>query len=207
MDMIVGIRKDSPLYSLWLDLFKHCDEGDTGTLFIATTENRSGQLVIHRGHLIGAAYGGKYNFQALSALSVLDDARYSYTPDLIFPIPETLLPVDAKTLLDQLGFQHYLQDLANPTSTDAVAAETLTTSPASDSPESDKTENPPAPPTIDHELDKPIEITAAESIPETRTVTQVYRGQKVTKVIHDETPNQPTRSKPVRMYRGQVVRS
>ncbi len=207
MDMKVGIRKDSPLYSLWLELFEHCHAGNTGTVFIATKENRSGQLVIHRGHLIGAAYGGEYNFQALSALSLLDNARYSYTPDLIFPIPETLLPDDATTLLDQLGFQYYLQDLADPPSTEALAVEAPNTSPASDSPESVGIENLPIPPTSDHDPGKPIEITAPESIPKTRTVTQVYRGQKITKVIQEETPSQSTRSKSVRMYRGQVVRS
>ena len=207
MDMKVGIRNDSPLYSLWLELFEHCHAGDTGTVFIATQENRSGQLVIHRGHLIGAAYGGEYNYQALSALSVLDNARYSYTADLIFPIPETLLPDDATILLDQLGFQHYLQDLADPPCTEALGDEILNPSPASDFPESVEMDHPPVPPAVDHELDKPIEITAPEPTPEARTVTQVYRGQKITKVIHEETPTQPTRSKSVRMYRGQVVRS
>lgn len=199
MDMKVGVRKESPLYELWKTLFYNCEAGSTGTLFIATDENRSGQIVLHKGRLIGAAYNGEYNLTALMTLTYLQDARFSYTPDLVFPIPETLLPEESALLLEQLGFQDYLNDLIN---------------------ESKPLESPQATPTRkDHnslanvqsesrlDPDEGVKQTDVhnEIAEEPHTVTYMYRGQKLTKTVavHPEAVRNTKGS--VKIYRGQVI--
>lgn len=193
----MGVRRESPLYELWRTLFYNCEAGNTGTLFIATKENRSGQIVLHKGRLIGAAYNGEYNLTALMTLTYLQDARFSYTADLIFPIPETLLPEESALLLEQLGFQDYLNDLANE-SAHIEAPEDILLETGQDNASH-----------IQSQTASSKEIQQAklakEATDKSQTITYMYRGQKVTKaVVMQPHPTSKTHSS-VKIYRGQVV--
>ncbi|WP_370298284.1 hypothetical protein [Pontibacterium sp.] len=191
MDMKVGVRRDSPLYELWKTLFYNCETGNTGTLFIATDQNRSGQIVLHKGRLIGAAYNGEYNLSALMALSYLQDARFSYSPDLIFPVPETLLPEESALLLEQLGFQDYLNE---PVSTPEPLA------PPTDIP---RAEHPDTSPST---LDATQSAEHTEDVSDTaQTITCIYRGQKVVKSVAPTIQAASKSKSSVKIYRGQVV--
>lgn len=189
MDMKVGVRRESPLYGLWKTLFHNCEAGNTGTLFIATDQNRSGQIVVHKGRLIGAAYNGEYNLSALMALSYLQDARFSYSPDLIFPVPETLLPEESALLLEQLGFQDYLNEPLNKPE--------LVEQPA---------EVPPEPSQEAAASTSPTTLSE-ETTDTVQTVTCIYRGQKVVKTIAPSTQMNSKTKGSVKIYRGQVVQN
>lgn len=90
---------------LKLAVFAHCDRGDTGTLFVATGDNRSAQIVLFKGGLQGIACSGEYNAEALSSLAEQSQLKCSFTPELVYPVPETLLPEQGQALLESLGYQ------------------------------------------------------------------------------------------------------
>jgi len=90
---------------LKLAVFAHCDRGDTGTLFVATGDNRSAQIVLFKGGLQGIACSGEYNADALKSLAEQSQLKCSFTPDLVYPVPETLLPEQGQALLESLGYQ------------------------------------------------------------------------------------------------------
>ncbi|GAA0694965.1 hypothetical protein GCM10009104_23150 [Marinobacterium maritimum] len=85
-------------------LFELIGQKATGTLFIATVDNHAAQIVLSRGQLLGVAHNGLCNEAALSQLAVMAPLRFSFTPDLIYPLMETLLPEQAEPLLLKLGF-------------------------------------------------------------------------------------------------------
>lgn len=191
MDMKVGVHRDSPLYELWNTLFYNCEAGNTGTLFIATDQNRSGQIVLHKGRLIGAAYNGEYNLSALMALSYLRDARFSYSPDLIFPVPKTLLPEESALLLEQLGFQDYLDEpVSKPEPVEVPEI------PSHDEHPHVSISTPDATQTDEHTLD------ASDTA---QTITCIYRGQTVVKTVAQATQATSPSKGSVKIYRGQVV--
>jgi len=96
---------ESDFDGLKMALFEHCDRKDTGTLFVATDDNRSAQIVLFKGTLQGVACSGECNSTALKALASLTRLKFSFTPELIYPVPETLLPEQGQALLEVLGYQ------------------------------------------------------------------------------------------------------
>lgn len=86
-------------------VFELIDQRATGTLFVATAENHAAQLVLFKGQLQGIAYAGVYNQAAVNQLAALGQLRFSFTPELIYPVAETLLPEQAELLLHQLGYR------------------------------------------------------------------------------------------------------
>ncbi|WP_420554179.1 hypothetical protein [Neptuniibacter marinus] len=94
---------NAPL-SLENTLLKVCWEKLTGTVFIASESNRSGQIVINQGALIGLNYCGLSNEEAFKTLVNSQNLRCSFTPDLLFPIAESLQPEAALHLLKKIGY-------------------------------------------------------------------------------------------------------
>lgn len=94
---------NAPL-SLENTLLKVCWEKLTGTVFIASESNRSGQIVINQGALIGLNYCGLSNEEAFKTLVNSQNLRCSFTPDLLFPIAESLQPDAALHLLEKIGY-------------------------------------------------------------------------------------------------------
>ncbi|GGB94436.1 hypothetical protein GCM10011352_20610 [Marinobacterium zhoushanense] len=94
--------------ALWNALFETCHQERSGTFFLACADNKSGQVVLHNGHLIGICYAGEYGERAIDRLTVTQQLRFSFTADLIFPVAETLLPEQAAALLRGLGYADYL---------------------------------------------------------------------------------------------------
>jgi len=90
--------------SLENTLLKVCREKLTGTVFIASESNRSGQIVINQGALIGLNYCGLNNEEAFNTLVNSQNLRCSFTPDLLFPIAESLQPEAALHLLEKIGY-------------------------------------------------------------------------------------------------------
>lgn len=88
---------------LYKEIFSYSQQPSTGTLFLATDENRSGQVVFHQGALLGVSYAGEANHRAISLLAEQSSIRLSFTENLIFPLPETLLPEDSSEMLLLMG--------------------------------------------------------------------------------------------------------
>lgn len=85
-------------------LFELIGQGATGTLFVATVDNHAAQIVLSRGQLLGIAHNGLSNDAALRHLAAMAPLRFSFTPELIYPLMETLLPEQAEQLLQNLGY-------------------------------------------------------------------------------------------------------
>lgn len=119
------------LKQLYQTIFTYCKESATGTLFLVTAENRSGQVVFHQGALLGLSYGGESNERALIGLLEQPSLRQSFTDNLIFPLSETLLPEDSIALLEAMGMmasQGYedIEVIEHPETIVENAAETIT---------------------------------------------------------------------------------
>ena len=66
-------------------LFKYCDEFETGTVLIATNNNKSCQITIEKGQIIAASMGRSKGLEVARIL--LDDGvrRASFTANMQFP--------------------------------------------------------------------------------------------------------------------------
>lgn len=170
---------------IWDSVFHHCLSGATGTLFISC-DNKAGQIVIHKGRLIALSYGGNFSQEAAQLLSALDNPRYAFTADLIFPVGETLLPEDASALLTQLGFDAFRTRTPPQEETTAT---------------SDKhTAN------TDTEYDTPTaEPPEQARVKAPETPKRFYRGQPVANAPVPERDASTAGKRQVRMYRGQPV--
>lgn len=85
-------------------LFKLCDQGATGTLFIVTVDNHAAQVVLAAGRLAGIACKGLYHAAALAELAGMVRLRFSFTPDLIYPLEYPLAAGQSEVLLHGLGY-------------------------------------------------------------------------------------------------------
>lgn len=93
----------SELQNLYEAIFSKCHQQATGTFFLASDSNRSGQVVLHQGTLLGISYGGDYNRKAVESLLQQSSLRHSFTAELVYPVAETLLPDSAEELLLEMG--------------------------------------------------------------------------------------------------------
>lgn len=93
-------------------LFEHCHVARSGSFFIATADNRSAQVVLHKGQLLGVNYAEYQADQALEILLTRTDIRYAFQDELIYPLRETLLPDMALALLNRHGYSTYCQSLS-----------------------------------------------------------------------------------------------
>lgn len=102
-------------------LLKLCYEKLTGTLFIASESNRSGQVVINDGSLIGLNYCGLNTQEAFNSLIESQNLRCSFTPDLLFPVNEALQPEAALDLLETIGYSEKIEEAEPEPAPEAVA--------------------------------------------------------------------------------------
>lgn len=83
-------------------LLDTCEEGLSGTIFVVSKKNRSGQIVIKNGLLLGINYCGYTTEEALDTLLKCDNLRCSFTSDLIFPLASCLSPDHAIKLMNSI---------------------------------------------------------------------------------------------------------
>ncbi len=108
--------------ALWHALFDHCESKRSGTFFLACADNKSGQIVLHNGQMLGLTYAHENGDQAVDGLNNAQGLKFSFSADLIFPLQETLLPDQAQALLKRLGIAEYQQESPEPAETAAVEA-------------------------------------------------------------------------------------
>ena len=95
----------SSVSDLWKGVFEHCIKGDTGSYFLASDENKSGQVVVENGRLVTVVYAGAFAQEAVEKLKALKSLKFSFSPDLVFPSALKLSEHEAEVLLDSLGFE------------------------------------------------------------------------------------------------------
>lgn len=96
--------------SLWQAVLEHSVCERTGTFFLACAANKSGQIVLNKGQLLGITYAGETGKEAVAALKQAKALRFSFNDDLIFPVQETLLPDQSEALLNGLGLAEYAKE-------------------------------------------------------------------------------------------------
>lgn len=84
-------------------LLDTCEEGLSGTIFVVSKKNRSGQIVIRNGLLLGINYCGYTTEEAFNALLKCDSLRSSFTSELIFPLASVLPPDHAIRLINSIS--------------------------------------------------------------------------------------------------------
>jgi len=85
-------------------LFKHCREGRTGTVSIATNNNKSCQIVITKGEIIAVTLARFQGYDAIEELLKVGFKRASFNQDLQLPFKEAARIDSSHQLLKTLGF-------------------------------------------------------------------------------------------------------
>ncbi len=177
-------------------LFKHCLEQATGTLFIATEDNRSCQIVLKQGALTKVSYGQDKDHSALNLLKSLNTGRYSFSSNLILPMDDAATIENSAEALNFLGFEKYL---------------------ASHTPAEQEIEVAEAVEEIESEADRMNESSTDNDLSSTRQKT-MYRGREVKAIeavekveneansTRDSSNNDQASKKPKRMYRGREIK-
>ena len=93
-----------PEHPLWVQIFELCDESSTGTLFLASDNNKPGQIVVEEGMVTAVSYAGVFGEDALLILSELPDIRFSYQDKMVYPVIEKVPATDTAALLVALGY-------------------------------------------------------------------------------------------------------
>ena len=66
-------------------LFKHCKEGQTGTILIATNNNKSCQISLENGEIVAVTMGRVKGYEAASELAKGGIKKASFTQNMKFP--------------------------------------------------------------------------------------------------------------------------
>ncbi|MDO6451956.1 hypothetical protein Q4490_00130 [Neptunomonas phycophila] len=116
-DTTADDKSTKTIQNAWMPLFENCKEKKTGTLFIATDENKAGQVVLNYGRLVGVAYSGLVNESAIAKLSELartSELRFSFSSNLQYPLLYVLDEDEGDALLESLGFIAEVEPEATP---------------------------------------------------------------------------------------------
>lgn len=115
------IMESGKTANVWKALIEKSRSKSTGTFLLATQENRAGKIVIQDGTLVGITYGKKTNMDALEILTQLDEIRYSFNDNLLFPIRSKLNDRDIGIVMELLGFEQYKSQTNPPSSPNIIS--------------------------------------------------------------------------------------
>ena len=83
----------TPFSEIIIELKKICDSRDSGTLFIATKEKRSAQIMIEKGEIVFVFFSNKRGLEALGLMSTIKAGKYRFqkgsVPSRRVPLPPT----------------------------------------------------------------------------------------------------------------------
>jgi hypothetical protein len=95
-----------------------CSEGATGTLFVKTQDNRSAQIALQDGEIVGCAYRANKGGSAIPLIRNMMPVSYSFSEGLALGAHKAPLP-DTPTTLQQLE----PEDRGGPSSAQAPSVE------------------------------------------------------------------------------------
>ncbi len=92
-----------PISQFVQDLAQYCQDGLTGTFYLASSDNRAGAISLDRGQIIGLRYSSKADEAALEALQTLKEISYRFNNSTLIPseVPLPATPV----ILEKLGLK------------------------------------------------------------------------------------------------------
>lgn len=96
---------DDSKTELFSTLFLHCEEKQTGTLFITNNDNHSCQIVLKEGEVISMALGLLKGDEVLSAIKLMEVTRFSFKKDLVLPMPAETQISSSIEVLQKLGYR------------------------------------------------------------------------------------------------------
>ena len=89
------------------ELFSLCDDGETGTLYITTTENRGCYVVIKDGQVISLSFGREGGDSFMRGFVQMNVKNFSFKQGLILPMSGKASISSSQDFLDILGYQMY----------------------------------------------------------------------------------------------------
>lgn len=101
-------------------LLTRCQADASGSFFLATNDNRSAQVVLQEGKLLGVNYLGLPAVDALEALLAMSGLRHTFQAELLYPLHETLQPGLTESLLQRLKVE---SEEAEVTKRESIALE------------------------------------------------------------------------------------
>lgn len=84
-------------------LFQHCKEGETGTVLIATNNNRSCQISIDKGEVVAVSMGKLKGYEVTTSLLKDGIKRASFTQNMNFPHSKEAFINSGETFLNRLN--------------------------------------------------------------------------------------------------------
>lgn len=86
------------------NLFIHCAKEKSGTLSIATNNNKSCQIIINKGEIIAVTMSRLMGIEAIRELLEIGFTRASFNQDLELPFKEEARITSSMNLLESLGY-------------------------------------------------------------------------------------------------------
>lgn len=114
-------------------LFKHCAQGDTGTVFISTANNKSCQIVITNGKIMAVSLARTKGFEAILEMEKVGIKAATYTEEMQLNYTDDAIIDSSEAVLKLLGYSK---------STIENKGEVEDFSESTDSPETEATDKP-----------------------------------------------------------------
>ncbi len=94
-------------------LFACCKDKETGTFFIVSDDNSSGQVVIEKGILLRCSFKNQKGMEVLSTLKRMQTEKFKFTNKLLLPMSSEASIQYSEDALELLGYSAYLASLAS----------------------------------------------------------------------------------------------
>lgn len=83
-----------------------CQEAETGTFFITTTDNKACHILIEGGRITALSYGRLRGQKVAAELPFIQIERFSFKPRIKMPLPGRAFVDDEVNILQALGLHH-----------------------------------------------------------------------------------------------------
>lgn len=98
------MEDETQLEILQDSLFKHCSEGDTGTIFISTLNNKSCQIVLANGEIKTASLARFKGIEAILEMKEVGIKAATYTDRMQFKHSDDAIIDSSDVVLNMLGY-------------------------------------------------------------------------------------------------------
>lgn len=109
LDYKMTIESENYISVLESNLFRKCDSGKSGTVFIVTNNNKSCQIVLSDGKIVAFSLGVLKGSKAAVELSKVGFKRASFTENMQFPLCPEAEVDSSEVILELLGYTKTIQ--------------------------------------------------------------------------------------------------
>lgn len=97
------------------NIFKHIKDGQTGTILIATKNNKSCQVTLENGEIIAVSMGRVKGYEAANELATSGIKRAAFTRNMSFPHTKDAFISSTDKFVDKLIFVVELSSISDIT--------------------------------------------------------------------------------------------